>query len=168
MNGLRTVLVFASLAGAQPASRQGAFQDWSVHFQTTSIGNMHGSFPSPYEGPNSLPPHLERRVSLTATIFLATSVGRHVQIVIDPELAGGKGFGDVTGIAGFPNGEIPRVAAATPKPYLARGYVKLTWGIGDEGERVPDGPNQLGRRTSSTALHLDYRPIRAHRLFRAL
>ena len=143
MKRLFAVLFFVSLAGAPTAAGQGAFQDWSVHFQATSIGDMHGSFPSPYEGPNSLPPHLERRVSLTATIFLATSVGRHVQFVIDPELAGGKGFGDVTGIAGFPNGEIPRVAAPTPKPYLARGYMKLTWGIGEESEKRARRPNQL-------------------------
>jgi high affinity Mn2+ porin len=127
-----------------PVSGQDAFRQWSIHFQATSIGDMHGSFPSPYEGENSLPAHFEGRVSLTATAFLATSAGRHVQFVIDPELAGGKGFGDVTGIAGFPNGEIPRVAGATPKPYLARGYVKVTWGIGDESEKVADGPNQLG------------------------
>src|ERR1035441_1107692 len=36
---------------------------WSLHFQATSIGQEHGSFPSPYEGANSLPAHPEKRVS---------------------------------------------------------------------------------------------------------
>ena len=66
-----------------------------------------------------------------------------MQFVINPEVAGGKGFGDVSGIAGFPNGEIPRVAAATPKPYLARGFARLTWGLDTETESAGGGPNQL-------------------------
>jgi high affinity Mn2+ porin len=105
---------------------------------------MHGSFSSPYEGPRSLPPHLERRVSLTTTAFLAASLGRHVELVFNPEVAGGEGFGGVSGIAGFPNGEIPRVAAATPKPYVARGFVRLTWGIGSDRNRAESAPNVIG------------------------
>jgi high affinity Mn2+ porin len=141
---VRAVLIAAlALAAAAPVRADDAFRDWSIHFQSTSIGDMHGGFPSPYEGENSLPPHFEARDSLTATAFLATSVGKHVQFIFNPELAGGKGFGDVTGIAGFPNGEIPRVAAPTPTLYLARGFVKITWGFGDENETVEDGPNQL-------------------------
>src|SRR5581483_10351470 len=131
-------------------------QDWNIHFQATSIGDMHGSFRSPYEGLNSLPPHPERRVSLTATLFFAARLSNNTIIVINPELAGGKGFGGVTGIAGFPNGEIPRVAAATPKPYLARGFIQNTWALGDDVEMAEDDANQLRgalplRRLRSTA-----------------
>jgi hypothetical protein len=38
----------------------------------------------------------------------------------------------VTGVAGFTNGEIPRVAEATPKLYLACGYLKNTWALSPE------------------------------------
>src|ERR1041385_189563 len=65
------------LASAQAAAAEDFVRGWSAHFQATSIGDMHGSFSSPYEGPRSLPPHLERRVSLTTTAFLAASLGRH-------------------------------------------------------------------------------------------
>jgi len=141
---MKSVLIVAMIGVALvQAAESDVFHEWSIHFQATSIGDMHGDFPSPYEGENSLPPHFEARVSLTATVFLATKAGRHVQFVFDPELAGGKGFGDVTGIAGFPNGEIPRVAAPTPKPYLARGYIRAMWGFGDASQKVEDGPNQL-------------------------
>ena len=54
----------------------------------------------------------------------------------DPEIAGGKGFSGVNGIANAPNGELPRVASATPKPYLARLYVTHDFGFGDEKESV--------------------------------
>jgi hypothetical protein len=67
--------------------------------------------------------------------------------VVSPEVAGGKGFGDVTWIAGFTNGDIPRVASATPTSYLARAYLKNTWGLSPETEMVVGGANQLtGRR----------------------
>jgi len=39
----------------------------------------------------------------------------------------------VTGIAGFTNGEIPRVASATPTPYIARGFMRNKWRFGDKG-----------------------------------
>ena len=55
--------------------------------------------------------------------FVAYRVNSRTELVFDPEVAGGKGFGNVTAIAGLTNGEIPRVASATPTPYVARGYV---------------------------------------------
>ena len=116
---------------------------WSIHYQATSIGQHHGDFPSPYEGANSLPGHPESRVSLTATFFLALRLNSHFEFVFDPELAGGKGFGQVTGIAGFTNGEIPRVAAATPSLYLARGFMRNTWALGPGTEVVESDANQL-------------------------
>jgi high affinity Mn2+ porin len=82
-------------------------------------------------------------VSLTATIFLVYRVNSWTELVADPEIAGGKGFGQVTGIAGFPNGEIPRVGSATPTLYAARAYLMNTWALGPETEMLEAGPNQL-------------------------
>lgn len=130
-------------AGAQSTGNDPSDERWSIHFQATSIGQHHGSFPSLYEGENSLPSHGENRVSLTTTIFLAYRINSWTQLVFDPEVAGGKGFGSVTGIAGFTNGEIPRVASATPTPYVARAYVKNTWALCSETEMVEGGPNEL-------------------------
>ena len=121
-------------ARAQDANLDPSAAPWSMHFQATSIGQHHGSFPAFYEGENSLPSHPESRVSLTATVFLTYRVNRWIEVVVNPEIAGGKGFGAVTGIAGFTNGEIPRVASATPTPYVARAYVRNTWAIRGPGE----------------------------------
>jgi len=141
------------MAGRLPAAAQQTSSDasssegrWSIHFQATSIGQYHGLFPSLYEGENSLPPHSERRVSLTATVFLGFRVNRHIEVFVNPELAGGKGFGMVTGIAGFTNGEIPRVSGATPALYPARAYVRTVWALGPETESVEDGANQIAGR----------------------
>ena len=137
------VLCVGFPAAAQDAGSEPAAERWSLHFQATSIGQHHGSFPSLYEGLNSLPPHPESRVSLTATVFLAVRVNSWTVLVVNPEIAGGKGFGQVTGIAGFPNGEIPRVGSATPTLYLARAYLRNTLDLCHETEMVEKGANQL-------------------------
>ena len=130
-------------AMAQSTGIEPFAERWSVHFQATSIGQHHGSFPSLYEGETSLPSHPENRVSLTATVFLSYRINSWAEVVVNPEIAGGKGFGQVTGIAGFTNGEIPRVAGATPKLYPARAYLKNTWGLSPQSELVEGGANQL-------------------------
>jgi len=117
---------------ALPAAAQPV--DFDVHAQATSILQNHPPFHSPYVGLNSLLPIWESDTSLTATVFM-TLTYRDTELHVDPELAGGKGFSGVRGVAGFPNGEIPRVASATPKPYLARVYLKqkyrwFTWSAG--------------------------------------
>jgi len=116
---------------------------WNVYYQATSIGQYHGTFHSPYQGPFSLQDHSERDVSLTTTLFLSFRLADNTQVVFDPEIAGGKGFSNVDGIANAPNGEIPRVASATPKPYLARLYISQDFGFGSEKEKVESGANQL-------------------------
>jgi high affinity Mn2+ porin len=131
-------------AAAQDADNHSP-ERWSIHFQATSIGQHHGYFTSAYEGENSLPAHPESRVSLTATAFLTYRVNAWTELVVNPEVAGGEGFGQVTGIAGFTNGEIPRVAAATPTLYAARAYMRNTWALGPETQLVEGGQNQLGR-----------------------
>jgi high affinity Mn2+ porin len=117
---------------------------WNVYFQTTSIGQIHGMFHSPYEGAFSLRNETERVVSLTSTLFFGLQLERHTQLYFDPELAGGRGFSGVDGLANSSNGELPRVASATPKPYIARLFVTHDFALGPEMEKVECGPNELG------------------------
>jgi high affinity Mn2+ porin len=64
-------------------------------------------------------------------------------LVFDPEIAGGKGFSGVDGIANQPNGEIPRVDSATPKPYIARLFIQHDFGFGSAKEHQESDENQL-------------------------
>ena len=118
-------------------------QRWNLFVQATSIGDYHGTFPSPYAGAFSLQDRSERDVSLTTTLFLGLRLGPNTQFYINPEIAGGRGFSGVNGIANAPNGELPRVASATPKPYLARAYFTQDFGIGNERETFSSSENQL-------------------------
>ena len=116
---------------------------WNLYYQATSIGQDHGTFNAPYQGPLSLQDDPERDVSLTTTLFFGLRLGHNTQLYFDPEIAGGRGFSGVNGIANAPNGELPRVAGATPKPYIARLYISHDFGFGDAREHVESDDNQL-------------------------
>ncbi len=122
--------------GAEP-------EDWNLFYQATSIGDYHGAFPASYSGPFSLSNRAEQDVSLTTTLYLGLRLAENTQLYFDPEIAGGRGFSGVNGIANAPNGELPRVASATPKPYLARLYLVQDFGFGNERELVASDENQL-------------------------
>lgn len=118
---------------------------WNVFYQATSIGQYHGTFSSPYSSPYSLQAYPERDASLTTTLFLGLRLAKNTTLYFDPEIAGGRGFSGVNGLANSSNGELPRVASATPKPYLARLYISQDFGFGgDEMESVESDENQLG------------------------
>jgi high affinity Mn2+ porin len=134
-------LVTASILTAQNAVTP---ERWNVYFQATSNGQIHGTFRSPYQGAFSLLNVPEHVVSLTSTLFFGLQLERHTQFYFDPELAGGRGFSGVNGLANSSNGELPRVAGATPKPYIARLYITHDFALGPEIEKVECGPNQLG------------------------
>ena len=116
---------------------------WNLFWQATSIGQYHPAFRSPYAGPFSLQGYWERDVSLTTTLFLGLRLDRNTQVYFDPEIAGGRGFSGVNGLANSSNGELPRVASATPKPYLARLYLSHDFGFGSQQESFESEENQL-------------------------
>ncbi len=129
-------------AAAQPSN--GVDEErWNWFYQATSIGQYHGTFHSPYSDAFSLQDYPERDVSLTTTLFFGFRLDKNTQIYFDPEIAGGRGFSGVNGLANSSNGELPRVASAEPKPYLARLYVTHDFALGHETETVESDENQL-------------------------
>jgi len=59
-------------------------------------------------------------------------------------MSGGKGLSQTFGIAGFPNGEAFRVGSPEPHIFLARVFVRQTFAVGGEAEKVEDDANRLG------------------------
>jgi len=97
---------------AEPIQTASNLNWYDVHGQFTVISQKHDAFSDPYNGPRSLMSDEPFRTSVTGTLFM----GAHLpwkggEAYFDPEIAGGEGFSGVQGIAGFPNGEIPRVAS---------------------------------------------------------
>jgi high affinity Mn2+ porin len=121
-----------------------------MYWQATSIGQYHGVFHSPYGDYFSLQGHPEAEASITSTIFFALRPARDTLLVFDPELAGGRGFSGTNGVANFPNGEMPRVTTATPKPYIARLYVTQDFGFGESREAVETEENKVAGSRPAT------------------
>jgi high affinity Mn2+ porin len=145
VRSLRTLVFCACIGalGAQEPQTPTREERWNVFWQATSVGQYHGTFRSPYQGDFSLRNQPERVVSLTTTLFLGLRLDRNTQLYFDPEIAGGRGFSGVNGLANSSNGELPRVASAIPKPYLARLYLSHDFAFSEETERQEGGSNQL-------------------------
>src|SRR6266478_3344061 len=129
---------------AQTTRAPGKPERFSVHAQGTVISQDHDAFHSPYEGLNSLPRHEGWKTSITGTLFFGARLPwAGGEVYFDPEIAGGEGFGGVKGIAGFPNGEIPRVGTPEPEPYVARLFYRQEFDLGGEKGWVEAQQNQL-------------------------
>jgi high affinity Mn2+ porin len=94
--------------------------------------------------------HPEAEASLTSTLYLGLRLASNTQLYIDPELAGGRALSATNGIANFPNGEMPRVSTATPKPYIARAYITQDFGFGNQRESISADENQLAGSRPAT------------------
>lgn len=118
-------------------------EPWAVHFQVTTVTQWHPDFSARYSGPNSLSEDAELKTSLTSTLFTGVRLWEGAAVYVDPELAAGSGFSHTLGVAGFPNGEIYRVASSSPKLSLARLFFRQTFGLGGEKEHVEPDQQEL-------------------------
>src|ERR1700733_6276204 len=71
---------------------------YSFHGQTTIIPQVHGDFPSAYQGPNSFASTSDLETSYTGTLFTGIRVLRGTEIYFDPEVSAGTGVGAVLGL----------------------------------------------------------------------
>ena len=127
---------------AAPRDPDTAFDRLSVHGQTTLVAQGVPGFRSPYLGPQSLAPNQTQQTT-TATLFLGFRLTDSTELYYNPEFSEGFGLSRTTGVAGFLNGEAQKAGAAAPRLRSNRYFVRQTFGLGGETERVSDGPNQL-------------------------
>jgi high affinity Mn2+ porin len=114
--------------------------------QVTWVRQAKPAFPAAYSGPNSLVPAAEQTYSLTATAMLGARVWRGGEVYLNPEAALGVPLSNLTGLGGFPNGELARTSGKDPTFYLARAFLRQTWSLGGGTETVESDLNQLGGR----------------------
>ncbi|MCX6221216.1 MAG: carbohydrate porin [Bacteroidia bacterium] len=116
---------------------------WNFHYQSTVITQYHPAFQSSYSGMNSLDPTPETHTSVSGTLFFGARLWKGAEAYFNPELTGGAGFSQTTGVAGFPNGEVYRVSDANPHIYVARLYLKQVFPLSDKYEFREDDVNQI-------------------------
>ena len=117
--------------------------NWNVHGQYTLVGQGYPSFNSPYEGPKSLAGSRQFQNTQSATAYVGVRLWESAEFYVNPELMQGFGLSDVSGVAGFPNGEAQKSSFASPRLNVARAFLRQTFGLGGEQETINDGPNQL-------------------------
>ncbi|MEC5144840.1 carbohydrate porin [Chitinophaga sp. 212800010-3] len=146
---------FTQAASAQSnADSTAPKSKWSIHFQTTIIGQRHSGFKSPYRGDNSLADTVEPTAqSLTATLFIGRRLWKNATFYFNPEVSGGKGLSSASGVAGALNGETYRVGAVQPQVFIARAYLQQHIPLGNTGyEDVSDDVNQVADRIPTSRI----------------
>lgn len=133
------------MAGANlPLAYSADNEDWNAHFQTTYAWQGKAPFSASYSGPNSLTSRREKSYSFTATAFLGGRPWTGGELYFNPEVAQGVPLSNLTGLGGLTNGEIARTAGPSPTFYVARLFLRQTWGLGGSPETVDADANQLG------------------------
>ncbi len=128
---------------------------WWVSGQMNVIAQAHGSFHSPYEGPNSFRAGGEHAVSRVLTLYTGARFGNGWEAIVDVESAGGRGLSDAFGLAGFTNLDVVRNPELGSTPYLARLMVRKVVALSDE--RVEATPGPLSLAQTLPARRLDVR-----------
>ena len=121
---------------------------WDIKFQATTVHQRKPSFAAAYSGPNSLSPDREHSWSATATVFAGARLWAGGEVYLNPEMAMGIPFSNLTGLGGFTNGELAKTSGANPTFYRARAFLRQTWNIGAADETVEADQNQLAGKAS--------------------
>jgi hypothetical protein len=116
---------------------------YGAKLQATYVWQRKYPFGAAYTGTNSLIPEREKSYSFTATAALGARVWKGGEVYVDPEVTQGVPLSHLTGLGGFSNGEIARTSGPTPTFYVARAFLRQTWGLGGEREKVESDANQL-------------------------
>jgi high affinity Mn2+ porin len=131
-------------AAAAEAPVEGDSSKWfNLHFIATVATQWHPAFSASYSGKNSMQPYSEAATAFIATLGLDVRLWPGADLVFNPEISGGYGLSTSLGVAAFPSGIVYRVGNPAPAVYLARFYLRQTFGFGGGTEEVAGGMNTL-------------------------
>lgn len=140
---MRFILYAVAVIAALPCAAADA-ESWNLHGQSTYVWQYKPAFASSYSGANSLGADRERSYSFTSTAALGLRLAEGTELYVDPEVAQGVAFSDLTGLAGFSNGELAKTSGPKPRLYLARAFLRHVIGLGGGSSQVAPAANQLG------------------------
>ena len=138
---LALTLLSGAAASVQAADEQ--FEAWTAKVQTTYIWQTKPGFGALYSGQNSLSANREKSYTFTTTAYLGLRPWTGGELYLDPELTQGVALSNVSGLAGFPNGEVTKVSGPNPKVYRQRLFLRQTWNFGGGQEQVESDLNQM-------------------------
>ncbi len=128
-----------------PAAAEAGPESWAIHGQATNIWQYHPGFRSSIpRGPNSLESDSSVAETLSVTLFAGVRLWHGGEAWISPEIDQGYGLSGTFGIAGFPNGEAYQIANRGPYLRVPPLFVRQTFNLGDETEKVEPDLTTLG------------------------
>ncbi len=134
-------------------NKKDSVADWSVHFQNTTVTQIHPAFAVKYSGDNSLDDGYEVATSNTTTISIGRKLWKNAFFIFNQETTGGGGLSKTKGLAGFPNGEIYRVGASALTPFVARAYFQQIIPLKNSSyEFQSSGQNQFAGKIPTSRL----------------
>jgi high affinity Mn2+ porin len=116
--------------------------NWAIHGQTTFVGQFAPPFHQPYRGPNSLDSNAGRE-TWDVTVYVGRRLWEGAEFWIDPEIDQGFGLSNTLGVAGFTSGEAYKVGNTYPYFRIPRAFVRQTFDLGGETQKLEAGINQL-------------------------
>ncbi len=164
--------VFAGLAasvrgGQLPEPAAPADQDpvWTWHVQNTDIVQYHPGFRADYSGPNSLRAASEVRETVSLDLLVGVRLWRGAELHVDGMMWQGFGLSGTLGAEAFPNGEAFRLGTEVPNVNFTRVFVRQTFGLGGEEERVEEDLLQLAGRRDARRVTLTLGRMSAKDIF---
>ena len=115
---------------------------FEVHGQEVFVYQGYPPIVAPYNGGNSLPNNGQSRETWATSGFFNMRLWKGAELYYNPELLQGYGVALSAGAAGFPNGEAQR-AYPYPRYNTSRLFLRQTFGLGGETEKVESDINQL-------------------------
>jgi len=114
---------------------------WLLGAQVTSTGVVVPGVPGAYRNPEVSfgAPTVRGGWSLVATLLAGARLWEGAIAVAQPEFADGTGVPNVSGVGGYIDGNIIRVAKVGKEPYLARLYVQQEIALGPAGPSEEEG-----------------------------
>lgn len=129
---------------------------WLAGAQVTAAGFFLPRIHSPYANPSlSFGPGPRAGWSLVATLFGGARPWQGAIVVAQPEFADGAGLPNVSGVAGYVDGNIIRVVKAGREPYLARLFVQQDVALGPAEKSEEEEPEARFMPTGPFALRRD-------------
>src|SRR5450830_22122 len=119
------------------------YEDYTFRNQATYIWQHNSAFPALYSGPNSLNANANRSYTATITGYWGFRPWQGGELYLNPEITQGVPFSGLTGAANFTNGELTRTAAAKPKLYRQRLFLRQTFNQGGGEEKIESSLNQM-------------------------
>lgn len=105
-------------------------------------------------GPNSLRPDEGSQETVDGTLFLGLRLWRNGELYVNPEFDQGYGLSGTTGVAGFTSGAAYKVGHDSAYGRLQRLFLRQTYALDDDVEKVESGPNALAGSRSKQNLAL--------------